>query len=95
MVLATDPEDALRQLIRAMVEKMLQPPGDQTNLRYRLMLHEVTQPSTAIATVMQESKRHRRLQQRLEAENKLLRAEGRPAMIADSLSVSSRADLSK
>jgi AcrR family transcriptional regulator len=47
------PEDALRQVIGAMVERVLQT-GDQADLRYRLMLHEFAQPSTATATVMHE-----------------------------------------
>jgi AcrR family transcriptional regulator len=50
---ALAPEDALRQVIRAMVEKVLQT-GDQANLRYRLMLHEFMQPSSAAARVVQE-----------------------------------------
>ncbi len=50
---ASEPEEALRQVIRVMVEKVLQA-GDQADLRYRLMLHEFIQPSTATARVVQE-----------------------------------------
>jgi AcrR family transcriptional regulator len=53
MIPASEPEEALRQVIRAMVEKVLQT-GDQANLRYRLMLHEFAQPSTATSRVVQE-----------------------------------------
>lgn len=48
-----DPEQALRYVIRAMVERVLQT-GDQADLRYRLMLHEFAHPSTATARVIQE-----------------------------------------
>jgi AcrR family transcriptional regulator len=49
----TDPADALRYVIGAMVERVLQT-GDQADLRYRLMLHEFAQPSTATSRVIQE-----------------------------------------
>jgi AcrR family transcriptional regulator len=49
----TDPEHALRYVIGAMVERVLQT-GDQADLRYRLMLHEFAQPSTATSRVIQE-----------------------------------------
>lgn len=53
VVVAAKPEEMLRQLIRAMLEKMLQT-GDQAALRYRLMLHELAKPSTAATRVMQK-----------------------------------------
>ena len=53
MVVVSKPEDALRQLIRAMLEKMVQT-GDQANLRYRLMLHELAEPSAATGRVFQQ-----------------------------------------
>jgi AcrR family transcriptional regulator len=49
----TDPADALRYVIGAMVERVLQT-SDQADLRYRLMLHEFAQPSTATSRVIQE-----------------------------------------
>jgi AcrR family transcriptional regulator len=48
-----DPEQALRYVIGAMVERILQTDG-QADLRYRLMLHEFAQPSTATSRVIQE-----------------------------------------
>ncbi len=48
-----DPEQALRFVVGAMVERVLQI-GDQADLRYRLMLHEFAHPSTATARVVQE-----------------------------------------
>ena len=49
----TDPEQALRFVVGAMVERVLQT-GGQADLRYRLMLHEFAHPSTATARVVQE-----------------------------------------
>jgi TetR/AcrR family transcriptional regulator, regulator of cefoperazone and chloramphenicol sensitivity len=49
----SDPEHALRNVIGAMVERVLQT-SDQADLRYRLMLHEFAQPSTATPRVVQE-----------------------------------------
>jgi AcrR family transcriptional regulator len=50
---ASDPETALRQVVGAMVERVLQT-GGQANLRYKLMLHEFVKPSTATSRVVQE-----------------------------------------
>ena len=49
----TDPEQALRYVIGAMVERALQT-GDQAELRYRLMLNEFAHPSSATAHVVQQ-----------------------------------------
>jgi TetR/AcrR family transcriptional regulator, regulator of cefoperazone and chloramphenicol sensitivity len=46
-----DPEEALRQMIRAMLERALDN-GSQSSLRYRLMLHEFVHTSSATARVV-------------------------------------------
>jgi AcrR family transcriptional regulator len=45
------PEDGIRMIIRAMLDKVLDQ-GDQSNLRYRLMLHEYAHPSSATPRVV-------------------------------------------
>jgi len=50
---STSPEEALRQMIYAMVDRMLDPEA-QKNLRYRLMMHECVQPTTATERVVDE-----------------------------------------
>ncbi|MEP7351753.1 MAG: CerR family C-terminal domain-containing protein [Acidobacteriota bacterium] len=46
-------EDALRAIIRAMVERVLGN-DDESNLRYRLMLHEFVRPTSVTALVVNE-----------------------------------------
>lgn len=48
-----DPEDALRQMIRVMVERALEMRG-RAGLRFRLMMHECAQPTGATARVVDE-----------------------------------------
>jgi TetR/AcrR family transcriptional regulator, regulator of cefoperazone and chloramphenicol sensitivity len=47
----TDPEEGIRKIIRAMLDKALDQ-SDQASLRYRLMLHEYAHPSTATPRVV-------------------------------------------
>jgi TetR/AcrR family transcriptional regulator, regulator of cefoperazone and chloramphenicol sensitivity len=49
--LPANPEDGIRIIVRAMLDKALVQ-GDQANLRYRLMLHEYTHPSSATPRVV-------------------------------------------
>jgi len=48
---AADPDQALRQIIRSMVERAFET-GDQANLRYRLMLHELVHATAATSRVV-------------------------------------------
>jgi AcrR family transcriptional regulator len=50
---SSNPEEALRQVIGAMVDRVLES-SSQANLRYKLMLHEFVQPSSATTRVVQE-----------------------------------------
>jgi AcrR family transcriptional regulator len=47
----TNPEEALRKMIRAMLERVLEKEG-RASLRYRLMLHEFVHPSAATARIV-------------------------------------------
>ena len=49
-----EPEQALREIIRAMVERAFET-GDQAHLRYRLMLHEFFHQSSATVRVVELS----------------------------------------
>jgi TetR/AcrR family transcriptional regulator, regulator of cefoperazone and chloramphenicol sensitivity len=46
-----NPEEGIRKIIRAMLDKALDQ-SDQAGLRYKLMLHEYAQPSTATPRVV-------------------------------------------
>ncbi|PWU06457.1 MAG: hypothetical protein C5B51_12265 [Terriglobia bacterium] len=48
---AADPQEALREIIRAMLERAFEG-GDQANLRYRLMLHEFVKPTAATKRIV-------------------------------------------
>ncbi len=48
---AEDPEQALRQIIRTMIERAFETDG-QAGLRYRLMLHEFVHPTAATSRVV-------------------------------------------
>ena len=50
--LPSDPEEGIRKIIRAMLDKALDQ-SDQANLRYRLMLHEYAHPSSATPKVVE------------------------------------------
>ena len=47
----SNPEEALRQMIRDMLERALEN-GDRASLRYRLILHEFVHPSLATARIV-------------------------------------------
>ena len=53
LVVAFEPERALRQMIRMMVERAFET-GDEASLRFRLMMHEFVQPTAATARVVDE-----------------------------------------
>jgi TetR/AcrR family transcriptional regulator, regulator of cefoperazone and chloramphenicol sensitivity len=48
-----EPKDVLKQVIRAMVFKIIA--GDAHDLRFRLMLHELAQPTPALSLVINEA----------------------------------------